>query len=134
MNRLNLASVLVLVVVLACGLAAMRDGSDEATLAFVAATWIVLFVALLGAIVRPDPAPWRGFALFGWGYILLAFLPIPWETGSRASVTLLPMKDLVRNVARDLHPLPTLQEPAFARNYLVGTRPDGTHVLTTTKL
>jgi hypothetical protein len=73
-SRFTVANVLVLIGVLAAGLAAMRDGSDLAAQTVFTLTLASLFVGLLGAIVCRGSAAWAGFALFGWGYMLSACL------------------------------------------------------------
>jgi hypothetical protein len=74
-SRFTVANILALVAALAAGMAALRDGSDLALRAVYTLTLVVLFVGLLGALVRREKAGWIGFALFGWGYALLACVP-----------------------------------------------------------
>jgi hypothetical protein len=74
-KRFTIVNMMMLIGVVALGMAAMRSASWWTE----AAVWTVLlaalFVGLLGAIVRRGDAAWVGFALFGWGYAALAFLP-----------------------------------------------------------
>jgi hypothetical protein len=74
-TRFTLTNMLVLVGILGVGMAAMRDGSELVERIFFTLMAVTLFVALIGAIVRRRNAAWAGFAVGGWGYAILAFVP-----------------------------------------------------------
>jgi hypothetical protein len=71
-TRFPLSILMGFIGVLAVGLASMKVASEFA----VQLTFLLAFVALaeatLGMLVRRQPAPWIGFALFGWSFILAA--------------------------------------------------------------
>ena len=73
--RFSIAALMAVVVVAALGLAALRDASELRAGATFLLTCGVLCVAIVGAVCRTgtERAWWLGFALFGWGYMLLAF-------------------------------------------------------------
>ena len=73
--RFNIASLLVVVLILGVGFAALRESSDLWDSGVFTLTLTVLLVSILLAIHRRDArrAFWIGFALFGGGY--LAALP-----------------------------------------------------------
>ena len=71
-TRVPLASLMALVGIVALGLGAMRIGTPMAVSVAFNVTLFALFVGLLGAIVRRGGGGWVGFALFGWGYAVLA--------------------------------------------------------------
>jgi hypothetical protein len=76
MNRSSLAGLLGLVLILALGLASIREASEIWAQTIVTLTLVFLFVAALAAWTgRRRDGAWRGAALFGWGYVLLAFGP-----------------------------------------------------------
>ncbi|HEV3165415.1 MAG TPA: hypothetical protein VGZ22_15415 [Isosphaeraceae bacterium] len=75
-RRISLAETLGIVAVFAAGFAAMRDGSPLVYGAVYSLTLLALLITLLAAWVGPTPRPGcRGFAVFGWAYFLLAFVP-----------------------------------------------------------
>src|SRR3954451_18896719 len=97
---------------LAVGLGAMRLGSWLANRSTLAVTLVVLLSGLLGAIVRRGEGPWAGFALFGWAYLMLAFLaPLDGNYGARLN----PASDLIDELVAGLHPFPGPEPgwPAF---------------------
>jgi hypothetical protein len=65
------------VLALAVGLTALRSRSGAWSVAVFSLTLVLHFTAVLGVIYRRhgDRAGWLGFALFGWGYLMLAFAP-----------------------------------------------------------
>ncbi len=101
-SRPSLAQLMAVVAVLAAGLGAMRNGSTIAKKLIWSATLIALLVGLLGAIVRRGEGAWVGFALFGWGYALVAFDP---GLGSSYYQRLV-FADLVEVLVPKLHPIP----------------------------
>src|SRR5262249_55888089 len=100
--RVSIGSLMCVVLVSAVGLAALRFASELLAGGMFLLTSVVLAVAVLGAIyARPRArARWLGFALFGWGYLLLAFGP--WFAEMRP---LLPTSKLFEYLA------PRVQEP-----------------------
>ena len=75
MGRISIAGILGLVAALAFGLAAMVVASDAWLGAIFTLTFGGLFVSVLGVLFRGwRGGGWLGFALFGWGYFLLATL------------------------------------------------------------
>ena len=73
--RFPIAGLMWAVVVAALGLAALRNASDIWAGATFLVTCGVLCLALVGIVCRTNEsrAWWVGFALFGWGYLALAF-------------------------------------------------------------
>jgi WD40 repeat protein len=74
--RFNIASLLVVVLVLGVGFAALRESSDLWDSALFTLTLGMLLVAILLAIHRAESrrAFWTGFALFGSGYLALSLV------------------------------------------------------------
>jgi len=64
-----------LIGVIALGLAAMRAGTPLAAGAAFNASLLAFLVSTLGAMVRRGEPAWVGFSLFGWTYLLMAFVP-----------------------------------------------------------
>jgi hypothetical protein len=75
--RFTLAQLMVLVLVLGFGFAALRNADHYWANATYTIAILSVSTALLGAIVRRGTArvPWIGYAVFGWTYILLELLP-----------------------------------------------------------
>jgi hypothetical protein len=75
--RISIAGLMAVVLFCAVGVAALRAASETWAGLILTATLAILAVGLLGAIYRRGPAHafWGGFALFGWGYLLLCFGP-----------------------------------------------------------
>jgi hypothetical protein len=75
--RFTIASLLVLVLFLALGLAALRGATDLWDSGVLGVTLALLAVSLLLAVHRTGPgrAYWLGFALFGCGYLCLSLAP-----------------------------------------------------------
>jgi hypothetical protein len=75
--RFTLAQLMALVLVLGFGFAALRDADHYWADATYTIAILSVSTALLGAIVRRGPTrvPWIGYAVFGWTYVLLDFLP-----------------------------------------------------------
>jgi hypothetical protein len=72
--RFPIAGLMLAVLVVALGLAALRNASEVWAGVMFLFTCAVLCLAIVGAICRDGPrrAWWLGFALFGWGYLLLS--------------------------------------------------------------
>jgi hypothetical protein len=75
--RFNIASLLVIILVLGVGFAALRESNDLWESALFTATIGILLVSVLLAVYRQGlpRAFWLGFAVFGWSYLALAVLP-----------------------------------------------------------
>jgi hypothetical protein len=75
--RISLAGLMVLVVVLGFGFAALRDASETWAGIVLLLTLGLLGVSILGVVYRREArrAWWVGFALFGWGYVALTLAP-----------------------------------------------------------
>jgi hypothetical protein len=75
--RFSIAGLMGLVVVVAVGAAALRFASELWASVLLMLTLGVLGAAVLACHERTEKnrAWWRGFALFGWGYVLLAMGP-----------------------------------------------------------
>jgi hypothetical protein len=74
--RFSIAGLMITVLVIALGFAALRDPRSEvwASLIFTFAV-IVLLTATLGSLIHRR-ASWIGFAMFGWAGLFLAFGPL----------------------------------------------------------
>jgi hypothetical protein len=75
--RFSIASLLVVVLVLALGFAALRESSEPWESGLFTLTLTVLLTSILLAIHRTESrqAFWMGFALFGWTYLALSLVP-----------------------------------------------------------
>jgi hypothetical protein len=73
--RFPIAGMMAAVLIVALGLAAVRNASPTWASVTFLSTCAVLCLAIVGIICRGETerAWWLGFALFGWGYLLLAF-------------------------------------------------------------
>ena len=73
--RFPIAGLMSAVVVVPLGLAALRNASETWAGATFLSTCAVLCLAIVGVVCRGESerAWWLGFALFGWGYLILAF-------------------------------------------------------------
>ncbi len=73
--RFTIGWLMILVLVLAIGLAALKSGDETWAGVMFLLTCGVLGLAVIGAICcrEAERAWWLGFALFGWGYMALAF-------------------------------------------------------------
>jgi hypothetical protein len=80
--RFTIAEIALFVLVVALGLAAIRSGSTAWTGAIVSVTYFALFCSLLGVAFgrRGRRVYWVGFAVLGWGYLSLFYLP--WQGAS----------------------------------------------------
>lgn len=91
MRKFSIATLMSAVLVCAIAAAALRSGSENWASALVFVTVGILAVSLLGALERTGNrrAYWRGFALFGWGYLLLALGPtLGDQTGAKLPTSL----------------------------------------------
>jgi hypothetical protein len=93
--RASIAGLMGAVVIAALGLTALRSASDTWSGATLLATCGVLGLAIVGAICRgtAERSWWLGVALFGWGYMALAF----W---SPVDATKLPTFTLLENACK----------------------------------
>ena len=110
MRRISVAG---LIGVIAVGLAALRSATDLWLRIMMTLTVAALAVGLLGAIVRPRPrGAWVGFAVFGWGSYVAAFVPILDDgRGGRTEIAAsLLSEDLVGWLAAILNRRPTVPE------------------------
>src|SRR4051794_34921237 len=75
--RLSLSGLMVLVVFIGVGIAALRDASEPWAGIVLLLTLGLLGVSILGVVYRREArrAWWVGFALFGWGYAALTLAP-----------------------------------------------------------
>ena len=75
--RFTIASLLVAVLLVAVGFAALRESDDLWDSGVFTLTLGVLLVSILLALHRTDSRRtfWIGFALFGWGYLGLSLVP-----------------------------------------------------------
>jgi hypothetical protein len=78
--RVPIAAVMLSILLIAVGLAALRDPSELWASALFTATILALLVSILGTVARRGAArmAFLGFALFGTSYLVLAFGPWPW--------------------------------------------------------
>jgi hypothetical protein len=75
--RFSIGGLMAVVLVLAIGFAALRNASQTWAGLMFLLTCGVLGLAVVGAVCRREAerAWWLGFAVFGWGYMILAFWP-----------------------------------------------------------
>ncbi len=73
--RFPIAGLMLAVLVVALGMAALRNASEVWAGATFLLTCAVLCLAVVGVVCREEAERswWLGFALFGWGYLVLAF-------------------------------------------------------------
>ncbi len=85
--RFPIAGLMGAVLVVALGLAALRNASETWASVMFLLTCGVLNLAVVGTLCREGAkrAWWLGFALFGWGYLVLAF----WSSVQLPTMTLL---------------------------------------------
>jgi hypothetical protein len=85
--RFPIAGLMLAVLVVAVALAALRNASETWSGVMFLLTCGVLCLAIVGVVCRdgPNRAWWLGFALFGWGYLLLSL----WSTVSLPTMALL---------------------------------------------
>jgi hypothetical protein len=87
--RFTIAEIILFVLVLAIGLAAIRSGSDAWAGAIFSVTYFALICSLLGIAFgrRARRVYWVGFALLGWGYLSLFY--VPWAMNESVGEALL---------------------------------------------
>lgn len=75
--RMSIAGVMLLMLPVAVGLAALRDPSELWASVLFTVTLLALLVSVLGTVARRGPArlAFFGFVLFGASYLVLAFGP-----------------------------------------------------------
>ncbi len=74
-QRVTIAGMIGLIAASALGLAALRAASPLWTRAVCTACLTSLLVATLGACIALRRGPWLGYAVFGWGYLILSVGP-----------------------------------------------------------
>jgi hypothetical protein len=102
MRRFHIAWLMGLILVIALGMAALRNASDLWVGVTLLATTGLLGFGLIGLAYRRDAkrAWWFGFSLFGWGYLTLAHGPwFAQEVGPK-----LPTTQLLMYVHSRAHP------------------------------
>ena len=90
MRGISLNRAIGVVVITAVGLAALRDASEIWAGIMLTLVLLILGTAVFGAIYSRgrQRAGWLGFAVFGWGYFMLAFGPgFSSELGNRLPST-----------------------------------------------
>jgi hypothetical protein len=77
MRRFSIATLIVVVLLCGVAVAALKQASDVWVGVLLAITLLLLGIALLGALQRKGAsrAFWQGFAIFGWGYLVLTMGP-----------------------------------------------------------
>ncbi len=75
--RFSIGGLMAVVLVLAIGFAALKNANETWAGAMFLLTCGILGLSVVGAVCRREAerAWWLGFALFGWGYMALAFWP-----------------------------------------------------------
>jgi hypothetical protein len=73
--RLTISALIGLVAVSAASFAALRSSSPYTASTLVSLTVLVLLGSIVASLWGRHRAAWSGFAIFGWGYFLLAFAP-----------------------------------------------------------
>lgn len=76
-RRITIAHIVLVVLIAAIGLAAIRSGSTAWAGAMVSITFFVMICSLLGVVLERGMRRvyWLGFASLGWSYLLLTFAP-----------------------------------------------------------
>ncbi len=72
-SQISIAALMGLVLMCACGLAALRYPLPILADVFTGVTVFALLTATLGAIKGRSRAAWLGFAVFGWGFAALSW-------------------------------------------------------------
>jgi hypothetical protein len=77
MRRITIARLMLAVSLCAVGMAALHAASDLWASIMLGLTLLVLGVSILGWLQRRGPARafWQGFAVFGWGYVMVGVAP-----------------------------------------------------------
>lgn len=71
--RFSIATLLMVVAFSGLGLAALRYASPLLAGLVMGATAVVLLTSILAAILERERSSWLGFAIFGWGYVVLVW-------------------------------------------------------------
>jgi hypothetical protein len=136
MNRIrfNISKLVVLILALAIGFAALRESNDLWASGLFTLTVGVLLTTILLVVHRSDARRvfWIGFALFGWGYLALSLVP---SIESRLTTTkaLAYLDSKVPRTPSFLNVRLTFSSPGARRNQLRSVRlgPDGNQLTTT---
>jgi hypothetical protein len=73
--RFSIAGLLAFVLVCGLGLAALKAASGMWASVTVTVAAVALLTSIVGAAKGRNRAGWFGFAVFGWGYLVLNFMP-----------------------------------------------------------
>ncbi|MDB5352859.1 MAG: hypothetical protein JWN86_4106 [Planctomycetota bacterium] len=104
MRRFSIAGLMVVVLVSGVAVAALKNASDAWAGVLLLLTLLLLGISLLGILHRRGGARafWQGFAIFGWGYLVLSQAPwIADQVGPR-----LPTTQLLAYAHEKAHPSP----------------------------
>ena len=117
--RASIATLLVVVGLLAVGFAALRVSSRLWACVCVSTDLLALVVSVAASIYRRDSvrAFWLGFSLFGWTYLILSLGPAPLN-GWRDLLVTSPVLSMLEDKLLDV-PTPTMRGPASTA---MGTR------------
>ena len=102
--RITIAHLILVILVAAVGLAAIRSGSASWAGAMFSITFFAMICSLLGVALARGMRRiyWSGFATLGWGYLILMFAP--WLDGKVGEYLLAP--NLFAHLYDVLHPDP----------------------------
>jgi energy-coupling factor transporter transmembrane protein EcfT len=102
--RITIAELTLVVLVVALALAAIRAGSAPWAGTMMSITFFAMICSLLGVALGRGPRRvyWLGFAVLGWSYLLLTF--VPWLHGNVGQFVLAP--NLFAYLDEVLHPDP----------------------------
>ncbi len=108
-TRLTIAHLILVVLVAAVGLAAIRSGSAAWAGAMFSITFFAMISSLLGVALGRGMRRiyWLGFATLGWSYLLLFY--VPWLDGKVGRFLLAP--NLFEYLEEVLHPEPPAPPP-----------------------
>src|SRR4051812_18055312 len=104
-SRLSISGMMGVVAFIALGVLALREGTEV----WAGAVFTVTVLLLLGAVLHAvhgrglRRATWIGFALFGWTYLLLSF--VPWS-GTGVKSPPLPTARLLEELHQRIHNAP----------------------------
>ena len=116
-SRVSIATLLVVVGLMAVGFAALRVSSRLWANASFSVVLLSLVVAIAALIYRQGPrrAFWAGFALFGWTYLILVFGPAPLNGWKDWLVTVPVLAMLEERLLIEAAPNATGRPPASSR-------------------
>jgi hypothetical protein len=111
--KVSLTQLMALILVLAVGLATMKAATEWAVRCVLLGSVLVLLIAMVGAIVRKRRAPWVGFSVFAWGYVLVLVVTEYVQLTSTATGLSIPLRidGPMMDFTNWLHVLPYPQEP-----------------------